>query len=111
MGITSAIEMIAEELKKIREAEDKAKSIVEHARVDSKEKVESAKKNIQIAIAHERRDVMSHGEEIKKKAEEDALKEAEAVRSEYHRKAKEIQSIDDERIGKVAKEIIDDLLR
>ncbi len=103
--------MIAEELKKIREAEEKARSIVVQAEKDSKLKIESAKKEIQASISRERRDIEAHGEEMKQRAEEEALNEAKLVRAQYREKAEKIRSIDDERIRQTAMEIIEELVR
>ncbi|NPA74495.1 MAG: hypothetical protein GXO25_00215 [Euryarchaeota archaeon] len=103
--------MIGEEIKKIREAEEKAEMLVREAQENSKKRVESFKKEIQDRIAAERKELMARGEAMKKSAEETANKEAKLVRSKYLEKAEKIKAIDDDKVKETASEIIHELLR
>ena len=103
--------MIGEEIKKIREEEETAMLRVSQAEKDSKRKIEESKKKIIAEIDRKRAELIAHIEKLKKKAYEDAEKDAEHILAGYREKAAQIKDIGLEKINQLASEITAEFVR
>ncbi len=102
--------MIQEEIKRIREAENRALQRIQEAEQRSKEMVEEGKKEIMKEIEERRKKLLEEIERWKKSADAEGKVEGEKILQEYREKAEKIQGIPEARVKEVAREVLLEIL-
>ncbi len=102
--------MISDEIERIRSVENEAKRKISEAEIKSKEKVEIAKKKIIEEIEEKKKKLIEEIERWKKSAEAQAKIEADKIINDYKKRSDEIRRTNDEKIGKVARDVLKDII-